>query len=153
MIEQGAMLASSEVLETFRNDGSIDKIKTLLRRKGPAFSAAHLNAGSMLALIGSARAGFKSVLVTEIDKDFKAAIHDLTGQASAGDTFRVKAEEQHSPAFISVTTECPNYSGGSPAVQKGLLHGVDGDSGWQFWNKLGSRNSGLPQGSSQLVMY
>ena len=54
-------------------------MKALLRRPGPAWSIASFNAGDLLALMGSVRAGFKSICVTEIDKDFKKMTFDFTG--------------------------------------------------------------------------
>lgn len=128
----GAMLATSEVLEAFREGGSIKKLKKLLRRHGPAYSYVALNAGGLLQLLGAIRAGFKSTCVTEIDKDFKAMIVDFTGQPAKGDTFKLKAKGMHSPAVVGVTTECPNYSHGSTDVRTGKPHGVDGETGWQF---------------------
>ena len=46
-----AGLASSEILESFRSGGSVQKLKSLQRRRGPAYSMAFFNAGGMLQLI------------------------------------------------------------------------------------------------------
>ena len=49
---------------------------------------ASFNAGGMLQLMGGIRALFKCLYSTEIDKDFKSALWDMTGIKCLGDTFR-----------------------------------------------------------------
>ena len=58
-----AGLASSDILESFRVGGSVQKLKLLQRRRGPAYSMASFNAGGMLQLMGGIRALFKIMLI------------------------------------------------------------------------------------------
>ena len=128
-----AGLASSDILESFRVGGSVQKLKQLQRRRGPAYSMASFNAGGMLQLMGGIRALFKCLYSTEIDKDFKGALWDLTGIKCLGDTFRQDYPQMHSVALASITTECPDYASGASNVRRNLKHGCDGDKGgWQF---------------------
>ena len=90
-----AGLASSEILESFRSGGSVQKLKSLQRRRGPAYSMASFNAGGMLQLMGGIRALFKCLYSTAIDKDFKGALCDLTGIKCLGDTFRQDYPNMH----------------------------------------------------------
>ena len=76
-----AGLASSNILESFRIGGSVQKLKALQRRRGPAYSMASFNAGGMLQLMGGIRALFKCLYSTEIDKDFKSALWDMGSSA------------------------------------------------------------------------
>ena len=59
-----AGLASSEILESFRSGGSVQKLKAIQRRRGPAYSMASFNAGGMFQLMGGIQALFKCLYST-----------------------------------------------------------------------------------------
>ena len=65
-----ALLSSAEILQDFREGGSIKKLKKLLRREGPAYSMLCFNAGGMLQLMAGVRTGFKCIGASDIDKVF-----------------------------------------------------------------------------------
>ena len=127
-----AFVTSNVILEGFREGGSMEVLKARQRRNGPAYSYISLFTGGMLGMMSALRVGFKNVMSTEIIKPFKRAIKDLTGIGCHGDTFAVDYSSIHSPCYMQVTTECPDYARGSTVVREGMLHGVDGESGWQL---------------------
>ena len=127
-----AFVTSNVILEGFRGGGSIEVLKARQRRNGPAYSYISLFTGGMLGMMSALRVGFKNVMSTEIVKPYKRAIKDLTGIGCHGDTFAVDYSSIHSPCYMQVTTECPDYARGSTVVREGMLHGVDGESGWQL---------------------
>lgn len=132
VISAEILMSSQKVLAEFREGGAVKLLKVKQRRKGPAYGMLSINTGGMLGLMGGIRAGFKNVGATEVDKVFNSMIADFTGMKSLGDTFKVDYEGMHSPAYATVTTECPNYSRGSADVLNEKRCGVDGNSGWQF---------------------
>ena len=125
-------LSSKEVLQKFREEGCVHKMKEKQRRPGPAWSHVALNAGALGETNCAVRAGFKNIATTEIDKKLKEMAFDFTGSKSLGDTFAQDFSKHHAPAMVSATVQCIDYSSGSPKVGTEKLHGVDGDSGWQF---------------------
>ena len=75
----------------------------------------------MLQLMGGIRALFKCLYSTEIDKDFKSALWDLTGIKCLGYTFRQDYPEMHRVALASITTECPDYASNEPQSQRFVI--------------------------------
>ena len=109
-----ARVATANILETFREEFTIEIAKEYCRADRAGYSMASMYCGASISVLGGIRGMFIPIFGADTDKTCRAMYIDITGATCYGAVDDVPFAEQHSPVVIEFTSPCPDYASSNP---------------------------------------